>query len=51
MLILSNTFLGQYACMYLCNMESYLQKLVAVSYFQDEIITHFPQLKDILGNK
>ena len=39
--------LAQYA--YMCNMESYLQKLVAVSSVQDEIITHFPQLKVILG--
>ena len=39
--------LAQYA--YMRNMESYLQKLVAVSSVQDEIITHFPQLKVILG--
>ena len=37
--------------MHLCNMESYLQKLVAVSSIQDEIITHLPQLKAILGHK
>ena len=37
--------------MYLCNMESYLQKLVAVSSIQNEIITHLPQLKAILGQK
>ena len=37
--------------MYLCNMESYLQKPVAVSSIQDEIITNLPQLKAILGNK
>ena len=35
-------FLAQYAYMYLCNMENYLQKLVAVSSIQDEIITHLP---------
>ena len=43
-------FLAQYAYMYLRNMESYLQKLVVVS-FQDEIITDLPQLKAILGHK
>ena len=37
--------------MYIYNMESYLQKLVAVCSIQDEIITHLPQLKAILGNK
>ena len=37
--------------MYLCNMESYLQNLVAVSSIQDEIIANLPQLKAILGNK
>ena len=37
--------------MYLCNMESYLQKLVAVSSIQNEIITHLPQLKAMLGQK
>ena len=51
-LILSNNlFLARYAYMYLCNMENYLQKLVAVSLIQDEIITHLSQLKAILGNK
>ena len=44
-------FLAQYAYMYLCSMDNYLQKLVAVSSIQDEIITHLPQLKAILGNK
>ena len=32
-------------------MESYLQKLAAVSSIQHEIITHLPQLKAILGHK
>ena len=32
-------FLAQYAYMYLCSMDNYLQKLVAVSSIQDEIIT------------
>ena len=44
-------FLAQYAYMYLCSMDNYLQKLVAVSSIQDEIITHLPQLKVILENK
>ena len=50
-LILNNTFFDQYAYMYLCKMENYLQKLLAMSSVQDEIITHSPQLKAILGNK
>ena len=37
--------------MYLCSMDNYLQKLVAVFSIQDEIITHLPPLKAILGNK
>ena len=51
-------FLAQYAFMYLCNMDmltciyaSYLQKLVAVSSIQDEIITHLAQLKAILKKR
>ena len=32
-------------------MESFLQKLLAVSSIQDEVITHFPKLNAILGNK
>ena len=37
--------------MYLYNVESYLQKLVAVSSIQDEIITHLPPLKAIFRHK
>ena len=44
-------FLAQYGYMYLCNIDNYLQKLVAVSSVQYEIITHLPQLKAIFGNK
>ena len=37
--------------MYLCNIESYLQKLIAESSIQGEIITQLPQLKAISGIK
>ena len=32
--------LAQYAYIYLCNMENYLQKIVSVASIQDKIITH-----------
>ena len=43
--------LAQYAYIYLCNMENYLQKIVSVPSIQDKIITHLLQLKAILRNK